>query len=157
MIDERTAREFLELSRIAVIGASPDHREFGNAVYRALRDHGIDVVAVHPAGEAVAGDRSFPTVGEVPDHLDGAIVMTGPAAVVDVVRQCADRGLRHLWLFQGLGGPGTATEEAIAECERLGLDVVPGACPLMFLEPAGLVHRIHRAARRANHSLVRVA
>ena len=41
MIDERQCREFLALDRIAVVGASADERQFGNVVYRALRDHGI--------------------------------------------------------------------------------------------------------------------
>ena len=78
-------------------------------------------------------------------------------AAADVVRACARRGVGHVWLFKGLGGSGAVSDEAVEERERHGIAVVAGACPLMFLEPVGLVHRIHRAARRANRSLVRTA
>jgi hypothetical protein len=43
--------------------------------------------------------------------------------------------------------------EVAARAERRGLDLVAGACPLMFLQPAGAVHRIHRAIRRARHAI----
>lgn len=40
------------------------------------------------------------------------------------------------------------------ELRSHGYDVVAGACPLMFLEPVGWFHRVHRAVRRANGALV---
>jgi hypothetical protein len=40
------------------------------------------------------------------------------------------------------------SEEALAVAHEHGLEVVAGACPLMFLEPVGWIHRVHRAARR---------
>ena len=155
MIDERTAREFLALGRLAVVGASPDHRQFGNTVYRSLRDHGVDVVPVHRSAATVAGDAAFPDVESVPGTVDGVIVMVAADAALEVIRGCIRRGVGHVWLFQGLGGPGAVSDEALAECDRHGIEVVAGACPRMFLEPVGLVHRIHRTARRARHSLVR--
>ncbi len=155
MIDERTAKEFLALGRLAVVGVSADPQQFGNVVYKALKEHGVDVVPVHPSDLTVAGDPVFPDIGAVPGPVDGAIVMVRAGAAVDVVRACARRGVGHVWLFKGLGSPGSVSDEAVEECERHGIAVVAGACPLMFLEPVGLVHRIHRAARRANHSLAR--
>ncbi len=157
MIDERAAKEFLALGRLAVVGVSADPRQFGNVVYKALKEHGVDVVPVHPSDLTVAGDTVFPDIGAVPGPVDGVIVMVPGEAAVAVVRACADRGVGHVWLFKGLGGPGAVSDAAVDECERQGISVVPGACPLMFLEPVGLVHRIHRAARRANRSLTRTA
>ena len=155
MIDERTAKEFLALGRLAVVGVSADPQQFGNVVYKALKEHGVDVVPVHPTDVTVAGDPVYPDVDAVPGPVDGAIVMVSADAAADVVRACARRGVGHVWLFKGLGGRGSVSDEAVEECERHGIALVAGACPLMFLEPVGLVHRIHRAARRANHSLAR--
>lgn len=157
MIDERKAREFLDLGRLAVVGASDDGRQFGNVIVRALQDHGGDVVAVHPTATTVAGSEAYPDLASVPGRVDGAIVMVPPREAVGVVRECARSGIGHVWLFKGLGGPGALSDEAVAECERNGIEVVAGACPLMFLEPVGFVHRIHRAARRVNHTLARPA
>ena len=59
-----------------------------------------------------------------------------------------------MWLFKGIGGPGALSDEVVRLCEDNGIDVVAGACPLMFLEPVGWFHRLHRSARRHNGSLV---
>lgn len=157
MIDERKALAFLALDRLAVVGASDDERQFGNVVLRALRDHGIDAAAVHPTARTVAGAEAHPDLASVPGRVDGVIVMVPAAHAVEVVRDCARLGIGHVWLFKGLGGAGALSDEAVAECERHGIEVVAGACPLMFLEPVGFVHRIHRGARRLNRSLTRAA
>jgi predicted CoA-binding protein len=154
MIDERECREFLALGRLAVVGASADPHQFGNAVFRTLREHGIDVVPVHPTAQEVAGAPAFPDVASIPGRVDGVIVMVAGEAAVGVVRACAARGVSHVWLFKGLGGRGADSDAARRECALHDLAVVAGACPLMFLEPVGLVHRLHRSARRANRSLV---
>jgi predicted CoA-binding protein len=154
VIEMRKAQEFLAAGRLAVVGASGDTRQFGNVIYRALRDHGVDVVAVHPRAEAVAGDPAFPDLASVPGTIDGVVVMVGRDASADVVSECARLGIRRVWLHQGLGGPGAVSDEALALCRRHGVEVVPGACPLMFLEPVGVMHRLHRGARRLRGDLV---
>ena len=53
-----------------------------------------------------------------------------------------------MWLFRGVGGQGSVSAEALGVCREHGITVIAGACPLMFLEPTGVVHRVHRAARR---------
>ena len=151
--DADAATAFLRSGRLAVIGASDARDSFGRSIYEALRSQGVEVVAVHPGGGTVAGDVCHPSLLDVPGQLDGAIVMVSAPASVDVVRQVAARGIPRIWLFKGVGGPGAASPEAIAVAEALGLEVVPGACPLMFLEPVGLVHRFHRVVRRTRGHL----
>jgi hypothetical protein len=53
-----------------------------------------------------------------------------------------------VWLFKGIGGPGAVSDEAVRIAREHGLSLVEGACPLMFLESPGLVHRAHRFVRR---------
>jgi uncharacterized protein len=157
VIDTAAVNEFLSGRRLAVIGASDDERNFGKTVYRSLRDHGYEVVAVNPTADAVAGERCYPDLGSVPGPLDGAIVMVNRALATEVVRACAEKGVRRVWLFKGLGGPGAVSQEAVQLCLDNGIDVVAGACPLMFLEPVGWFHRAHRGMRRLNRSLVKVS
>ena len=57
----------------------------------------------------------------------------------------------HDTLIIGAGFTGLGAAIKLTEA---GVDVVPGACPLMFLEPVGWFHRVHRAARRGRHALV---
>lgn len=157
MIDQETATAFLTSGRLAVVGASDDQRNFGNAVYRALRDHDIETVAVNPRTDVVAGDPSYPDLASVPGTIDGVIVMVGRDKAADVVRACIDYGVRRVWLFRGLGGPGALSDEAVKLCHDHGVEVVAGACPFMFLEPVGWFHKTHRTMRRLNGSLARAS
>lgn len=156
-VDPRLAHEFLDCGRIAVVGASADPQGFGHTVYVALRDHGIDAVPVNPSTTAVAGDACYPDVAAVPGTVDGVLVMVRSDRAVDVVRAAAALGVPRVWLFKGLGGPGAVSAAALDECERLGVSVVPGACPLMFLGPVKGLHRFHRAVRRINGSLAKAS
>src|SRR5690606_8328789 len=104
-------------------------------VYVGLRDHGCHVVPVNPTTDAVAGDACYPSLAAVPDDLDGVVVMVTGAAAVAAVHESAARGVRHVWLFRGVGAPGALSEEALAACAEHGIEVVAGACPFMFLDP----------------------
>lgn len=64
------------------------------------------------------------------------------------------RGVPRVWLFRGVGSPGAMCDEAVRACEGAGIDVVAGACPLMFLKPVAPIHQVHSALRRFNGSLV---
>ena len=157
MIDHDAAAKFLAAGRLAVVGASDDQRNFGNTVYRALRDHGIGTVAVNARADTVAGDRCYQDLASVPGPIDGVLVMVGGARSGDVVRAAIERGVPRVWLFKGLGGPGAVTDEAVNLCKDHGVDVVAGACPLMFLEPVGWFHKVHRTMRHLNGSLARAS
>lgn len=154
-VDAQAAATFLAAGRLAVVGASDEQSSFGRTVYEALRDHGIEVVPVHRRATHVCGDACHPDLASVPGDLDGVVVMVGGEAAEAVVREAAARGVRRVWLFRG-AGRGAATPEAIAAAHELGLDVVPGACPLMFLEPVAGVHRLHRGIRRLRGHLTAV-
>lgn len=145
--------DFLAGHRIAVVGASDDPKNFGRTIYTELRSHGYEPVAVHPNADTVAGDQAFAELASVPGDLDGALVMVSAERAADVVAACIDRGIDKIWLFQGIGAAGSVSEEAIRVCEEAGVELVPGACPLMFLEPVGWFHRLHRSARRMRHGL----
>jgi len=141
------ARRFLERGPIAVIGASDSRGNFGRTVYEALRDRGLRPVAVNPNTASVAGDRCAPSVAAIPEPVDRAIVMLPAPLAAEAVEALAGTSVSTVWLFRGFGA-GADAPEVRAACRRLGLDVVPGACPLMFLEPVGAGHRLHRRARR---------
>jgi predicted CoA-binding protein len=152
-ISTAAVQDFLAQTRLAVVGASDAKGSFGGTIYGELRDHGYDVVAVNPGCETVAGAPCYPTLGDVPAALDGVIVMVNRDAAVDVVGDCVTLAIPRVWLFKGLGSPGAVSEEAVRLCQDNDITVIPGACPLMFLDPVGLPHRIHRGVRRLKGAL----
>jgi uncharacterized protein len=135
--------DFLTQRHIAVVGVSHDSRAFANSVYRTFRDRGYVVYPVNPNAESVEGDRCYPTVRVTPDPLDAVLVMVNPRAALGVVDDCIARGVTRVWLHRG-AGEGAVSEGAVVTCRAHGIDVVDGACPLMFLEPVGWFHRLHR-------------
>jgi len=157
MIDPNMVRDFLAQHRIAVVGVSAASSSFGNTIYRELRSRGYDVVAVNRSTDTAEGDPCYPDVLSVPGTLDGVIVMVKASSAEQVLRDCAERGVKRVWLFRGLGGPGALSKETEALAQELGLEVIPGACPLMFLEPVKGAHRFHRAMRRMNGSLAKAS
>ncbi len=155
MIDPGMVEEFLAQSRIAVVGVSDEASNFGRTIYRELRDRGHDVVAVNRHVDQVDGDPCFPDLAAVPGQLDGVIVMVRKGDAVEVVRDCIALGVRRVWLFKGLGGDGAVSDESVELCRQRGIAVIDGACPMMFLDPVGLPHRVHRAFRHLSGSLSR--
>jgi predicted CoA-binding protein len=65
----------------------------------------------------------------------------------EVVQACIDRGIPRVWLHKGLG-PSSVSDEAVGLCKEHGIEVVDGACPMMFAEPVGWFHRMHRGERK---------
>lgn len=139
--------DFLAQERLAFVGVSHNSKSFSAGVYRELRDHGYELHPVNPGTDTIEGDPCVRSVTELPDGLDGAIVMVAAERSADVVQDCVDHGIPRIWLHKGVG-PSSVSEEAVAICRDHGVEVVDGACPLMFAEPTGWFHRVHRAEQR---------
>jgi len=139
--------DFLAQRRLAFVGASHDPGDFSVAVYRELKQRGYELVPVNPAATEVDGDRCHPSVADLPDPVDGAIVMVPADASAEVVQACIDAGIPRVWLHKG-AGRGAVSDEAVALCREHGIEVVDGACPMMFGEHPAWFHRVHRFGRR---------
>jgi predicted CoA-binding protein len=150
VLDTSAVARFLSSNRIALVGASDDPKRFSHTVFNELVSRGFDVVPVNPSATSVAGRGCYANVGEIPVTVDGALIMVASDRAPEAVRECVTAGIRRIWLFKGLGGAGATSELATALCHDAGVDLVDGACPLMFLEPVGWFHRVHRAARRVH-------
>lgn len=136
---------FLAQDHLAVVGVSRNAKEFTNAVYRRLREGGRTLYPVNAAadGAPIEGDRSYRSLLDVPDPLDGVLVMVPAPAAAAVVREAIARGAPRVWLHRG-AGKGSVSDEAVTLCREHGIDVVDGACPLMFEAPVAGIHRFHR-------------
>ena len=147
-VDTALVQRFLAEHRIVMVGATPDPKKFGSTVFRALVEHGYDVVPVNPHHREIDGVTCVPDLRSVKGEVEAALIMlTGPAAL-QAVRDCVHRAVTTVWLFSGVGSPGALSPEAVALCEDNGVQVVAGACPLMFLDPVTGAHHAHLAVRR---------
>ena len=156
MIDPSAVQEFLSGRRLALVGASADPQSFSNTIFHELKTHGYDVVPVNPNVDSIDGVPAYKTVAEIPNGIDRVMVMVRRENAAQVVHDCVDHGIHKIWLFKGIGA-GSVSDEAVDIAREAGAEVIPGACPLMFLEPVAWFHRLHRAARRMNGSLAKAS
>ena len=136
------ANDFLGQRRIALVGVSRDPRDLSRTLFRELRGRGYDVVPVHPTLDSADGVPCARRLQDVQPPVDGALLMTPPAATEQVVRDCAEAGVARVWMHRG-AGRGAVSPTAVAYCRDHGIAVVEGACPFMFLPEAGFVRRTH--------------
>jgi uncharacterized protein len=144
-IDRNVVDRFLAEDRIAFIGAHRDSKQFANSVYRHLRGGDRTLLPVHPDADSIEGDPCVASIAALPDPIDAALVMVKPEAARTVVDECIARGITQIWLHRGAGA-GAVSDEAIAACEAADVAVIGGACPMMFAEPVGWFHKLHRLA-----------
>jgi len=147
MASKRAIDSFLSCRRIAVVGVSRDPKDFSRAVFRAFVERGYDAVPVNAAGGEVDGRRAARWVGEMQPPPEAALLLTPPAATGQVVRECADAGVKRVWMHRG-AGQGAVSPQAVALCRERGIEVVDGECPFMFLPDTGWFHGVHRFFKR---------
>ena len=135
--------EFLRGRRVAVAGVSRETGQAANAVYRKIRDSGYDVLPINPKTTEVEGVRCYPDVRAIPGDLDGVVIATHPDVAAELVRRCAERGVRHVWFHRSFGD-GSVSAEAVQECESRGIEAIVGGCPLMYCGPVDFGHRCMR-------------
>jgi predicted CoA-binding protein len=134
---------FLKSGRLVVAGVSRSGKQPANGIFRRLAANGYDVVPVNPGADQVEGVTCYHDVREIPGEVGGVMVATHPSVAADVVRGCAERGVKHVWLHRSVG-QGSYSDDAVAECRRAGMECIAGGCPLMFCEPVDPFHRLMR-------------
>jgi predicted CoA-binding protein len=157
------ARDFLAQHRIAVAGVSTTKENPANLIYRTLRKRGYTVMAINPHLSAFDEDPCYPDVASLPVQPGGLVVVTRPAVAEDLVRQCVRAGVPRVWLHCMLGTRprflkklartiGSVSPEAVRLCGDSGITVIPGSCPMQFLEE-DLPHTCMRGVLRTAGAL----
>jgi predicted CoA-binding protein len=142
---KQAAAEFLANKRIAVTGVSrnPKGGHGSNIVYQRLRQRGYEVVAVNPNADTVEGDRCYPDLGSIPGGVDAVVIGTRPERAEATMRECAELGIRQVWMHRGPGA-GSVSEAAAEYGRQRGIRVIDGGCPLMFAPTADVGHKAMR-------------
>ena len=143
---EAKAREFLAEKRIAVAGVSRDsgRHPAAKAIYHRLKNGAREVFAVNPNLELFEGAACYPDLSSVPGGVGAVVIVTKPATTEEIVRQCVDAGVRWVWMHQSSASTSSVSAAAVDNCHRAGIDVIPGACPMMFGENVDFGHKCMR-------------
>lgn len=137
---DNLVQNFLSQKVIAVVGVS-DKRETGaNRNYKTFKQHGYRVYAVNPRLSTFDGAPCYPDLKSIPEKPDAVFMLTNPRVTEQVVQQCMDLGIEHVWMHclmgtkPGLSAGSTSVSPAAVEvCREHGITVIPGSCPAQFL------------------------
>lgn len=130
---------FVSQRRLAIVGVSSGGKKYGNFALKDLRKRGYEVFAVHPTAQEIAGEPCYPDLKALEGQIDGAVVCVPATAGVVVLEDAAAIGLEHVWLQQG-----SQSDALLAHASELGLEPVRGRCVLMYAQPVGSLHGVHR-------------
>jgi uncharacterized protein len=141
MITKAMVDDFLAQKTLAIVGVSRDNKKvhFGNSAYKDLSAKGYKMFIVHPSGEMIEGQQSYPSLKSLPDKVGGVLVVVPPAQAEKVVQEAHEAGINQIWLQQG-----AESQVAIQYGQDNGMNVVYGKCIMMFAQPMAFFHKPHR-------------
>lgn len=86
---------------VAVIGASRNPGKLGYHVMKSLTKGGFkgEIFPINPGETELFGFMAYPSVLEVPQKIDLAIVVLPAQIVPEIFKQCADKGVRGIILI----------------------------------------------------------
>lgn len=123
MTGKTLLRIYEETKTIAVVGASTTEGKPGHDIPRYLQTQGYRIIPVNPRGGEILGQRAYPSLHDLDEHVDVVDVFRPPEEAEEIARETIAIGVKVLW-FQ----PGTHTDGAVALARRAGLTVVAKRC-----------------------------
>ena len=130
-----TLAPFFHPQGIALVGVSRDPTKLGYALARNLSASGFGgaIHFVNPKGERLLGRPIYPSLAQVPDPVDLAVLLVPPPLVAGVLEECAARGIRAVIIatggFRETGAEGAALEQRCLEtAHRHGMRLIGPNC-----------------------------
>ena len=117
-------REIFYPSTIAVIGVSAKEDNLGRNIVANLVEYGFNgiVYAVGPSGGMIETRRIYRSVGDIPDHVDLAVILTPAKTVPMILEECGQKGIRWAIIetagFREFTEEGRQLEEAISRVAK---------------------------------------
>jgi len=108
---------------IAVIGLADDPGKPSNYVPAYMQKQGYRILPVNPSVETVLGEKSYPSLADLPIKPDIVNVFRLPKFIPAIVEQMLSLGLKNIWVQQGI-----VNAEAAAQAEAGGIHVVMDRC-----------------------------
>lgn len=126
-------QRLLEPRAIALVGASPDARKLAGRPLAYLHRYGYRgaVHPVNPRHAQIDGTACTPTVQELPDGVDLALLLLPAPGVPDALQACGERGIPYaISIAGGFAEAGDAAAQArlAAICRDTGIRLIGPNC-----------------------------
>jgi predicted CoA-binding protein len=118
--------ELLSRARtIAVVGLSDSPLRPSHGVAAYLQSQGYSIIPVNPQITEALGEKSYPSLLEVPGRIDLVDVFRRPEYVDEIVEQAIQLKIPAIWLQEDV-----INERAAEKARRAGMFVVMDRCIL---------------------------
>ncbi len=114
---------------IAIVGASTDPTKIGYTVVNNIIKGGYTgkIYPINPKAESILGLKSYPSLMDVPDDIDAAVVTVPAKLVVSVVEDAGKKGVKGLIVItSGFAESGfkELEEEVVAKAKHYGVRIL---------------------------------
>ena len=118
--------ELLRTARtIAVVGLSSRKFRPSYGVSDYMKRAGYRIIPVNPNESEVLGERCYPTIEDIPDHIDIVDIFRRSEHVPEIVEAAIRIGASAIWMQEGV-----VHEAAAQRAREAGLKVVMDRCIL---------------------------
>ena len=135
--DSLTIQRVLHTARtVAIVGLSGNQLRASNFVGYYLKRHGYQVIPVNPRETEILGETCYPSLGDIPQHVDVVNVFRAPDALPGIAKEAVAINAGALWCQFGV-----INAEGAKIAEDGGVTVIMDRC--LKVEHARYVGRMH--------------
>jgi acetyl coenzyme A synthetase (ADP forming)-like protein len=134
---------FFNPKSVAVIGASRNPQKIGYIVFRNFLDAGFKgrIYPVNPNAEEILGHKTYPSVLDIKDQIDLAVIAVPAPIAVQALEECGKKGIKAVTILSGgfkeVGEK--ALEDRVTEiAKKYGVGVVGPNCLGIFDPSTGV-------------------
>ncbi len=132
---QHSLKAMLEPKTIAVIGATERPSSVGRTILQNLTTphFGGTIYPVNPNQKSILGLEAYPSVKDVPEPIDLAVIVTPAPTVLDIIRECTAVNVKGVVIisagFKETGEAGAKLEEEIlCEANKTGMRIIGPNC-----------------------------
>ena len=124
-MDDNVISEILKYQRLAIVGLSDKPHRDSYAVSKYMQQQGYQIIPVNPRADQILGEKSYPNLQEIPQEVDIAVIFRKPDAVLNIVTEAIQTGVKVIWMQEGI-----VHKQAAHQARQAGLEVVMNKCIL---------------------------
>jgi len=135
--DQELKQILTDATTIAMVGASSNPEKASYGIMQKLQKAGYRVIPVNPRETEILGERSYPSLVDVPERIDIVDVFRRAEDAPGIADEAATIGAKVLWLQSGI-----RSEEAAERAAKGGMVAVMDTC-------IGATHSLLRVPKKA--------